>query len=127
MIASILSEIWDCRKVKKPCPLHSIRATLEAGINILRKSRYQKSASNLDSLSLSCFCMLNQNIDMKQKMILFLLSFLSILSVWSKILEEEGNCTKYKNIFKIINENENSKYQNIEFWLKFKLKFKILP
>ena len=45
MIASILSEIWDCRKVKKPCHLHSIRAALEAGINILRKSRYQKSAS----------------------------------------------------------------------------------
>ena len=31
-------------------------------------------------------------------MILFLLSFLGILSVWSDILQEEGNCIKEKNL-----------------------------
>ena len=50
MITSILSEIWDCRKAKKPCHLLSIRAALEAGINNLMKSRYSKSASTLDSI-----------------------------------------------------------------------------
>ena len=37
-------------------------------------------------------------------MILFLLSFLGILSVWSDILQKEGNCTKEKNMSKITNE-----------------------
>ena len=37
----------------------------------------------------------------------FLLSFLGILSVWSDSLQEERNCTKDKNIHKIINENSN--------------------
>ena len=42
---------------------------------------------------------------------------LGILSVWSNILQEEGNCAN-EWTFK-------SKYQNIEFWLEFKSKFKI--
>ena len=47
LIASVLSQVWECRKEKKPCHLSTIRATLEAGINILRKSRYQKAAEKL--------------------------------------------------------------------------------
>ena len=54
-------------------------------------------------------------------MILVLLSFLDILTVWSVILQEEGNCTKDKNMSKKFNENSNQKYQYIEFWLKFKI------
>ena len=34
-------------------------------------------------------------------MILLLISFLVIFSVWSDILQEEGNCTQEKNIAKI--------------------------
>ena len=50
MIASILSQIWECRKEKKPCHLNTIRATLEAGVNIMRKSRHHKAAQKLTSL-----------------------------------------------------------------------------
>ena len=35
LTASILSQIWECRMQKKPCHLQSIRAVLEAGVNIL--------------------------------------------------------------------------------------------
>ena len=51
LIASVLSQVWECRKQKKPCHLLSIRAVLEAGVNILRKSRHSKAA---DELSSSC-------------------------------------------------------------------------
>ena len=47
LVSSVLSQIWSCRKEKKPCHLGSIRATLEAGINIMRKSRYWKAANIL--------------------------------------------------------------------------------
>ena len=47
MRATILSQIWSCRIEKKPCLLYSIRATLEAGINILRKSRHSEAADVL--------------------------------------------------------------------------------
>ena len=50
LIASILSDVWDSRKEKKPCHLTSIRAALEAGINILRKSRHHKAAATLDTI-----------------------------------------------------------------------------
>ena len=50
LISSVLSEIWESRKYKKPCHLNSIRAALEAGINILRKSRFHKSARKLDMI-----------------------------------------------------------------------------
>ena len=46
IIASVLSQVWDFRKQKKPCKLQSIRAVLEAGVNILRKSRHFKIAEN---------------------------------------------------------------------------------
>ena len=46
-ISSVLSEIWNCRKQKKPCHLHPIRAALEAGVNILRKSRPANAAIKL--------------------------------------------------------------------------------
>ena len=39
--------------------------------------------------------------------ILFLLSFLGILSYWSNILQKEGYCAKEKNVSKIINKNSN--------------------
>ena len=48
LIASILSDVWECRKDKKQCHLNSIRAALEGGI-ILRKSRHNKAAITLDS------------------------------------------------------------------------------
>ena len=44
-------------------------------------------------------------------MILFALSFLGISSVWSDFLQEEGKCTKEKNMCKIkINEHPNQRY-----------------
>ena len=51
LIASVLSQVWECRKQKKPCHLQSIRAVLETGVNILTKSRHSKAA---DELSSSC-------------------------------------------------------------------------
>ena len=53
LIAAVLSEVWLLRKDKKPCHLNSIRATLEAGINIMRKSRYKGAANKLSSLIIS--------------------------------------------------------------------------
>ena len=50
LIYSTLSHIWSFRKEKKPCHLNTIRAALEAGINIMRKSRYKEAASKLGSL-----------------------------------------------------------------------------
>ena len=50
IIASVLSQVWDFRKQKKPCKLQSIRAVLEAGVNILRKSRHFKAAENISSI-----------------------------------------------------------------------------
>ena len=50
LTASILSQIWECRMQKKPCQLLSIRAVLEAGVNILRKSRHSKAADELSTI-----------------------------------------------------------------------------
>ena len=50
LTASVLSQVWDNRKEKKPCHLSTIRATLEAGVNIMRKSRHNKAALILLSL-----------------------------------------------------------------------------
>ena len=47
LIASVLSEVWQCRKEKKPCHLNSIRASLEAGIHIMRKGRHKEAATKL--------------------------------------------------------------------------------
>ena len=50
LTASVLSQVWECRKQKKPCHLFTIRATLEAGVNILRKSRHVKGVDRLISI-----------------------------------------------------------------------------
>ena len=50
LTSSVLSQVWECRKQKKPCHLFTIRATLEAGVNILRKSRHVKAADRLLSI-----------------------------------------------------------------------------
>ena len=47
LAASVLSQIWACRVEKKPCKLFAIRASLEASINILRKSRHRSAAESL--------------------------------------------------------------------------------
>ena len=52
LIAFILSEVWKCRSKKKSCKLLSIRANLEAEINILRKSRHKDAAHFLLNLLL---------------------------------------------------------------------------
>ena len=48
--AAVLSQIWACRKEKRPCHLTSIRAALEAGINIMRKSRFNEAAERLSNM-----------------------------------------------------------------------------
>ena len=50
LIADILSQIWLCRKEKKPCHLASIRATLEASVNIMRKSRHNEAAIKISTM-----------------------------------------------------------------------------
>ena len=50
LIASVLSQVWTFRKEKRPCHLASIRAALEAGVNIMRKSRHSKAAEKLSSI-----------------------------------------------------------------------------
>ena len=50
LTGTVLSQIWTCRKEKRPCHLHSIRAALEANINILRKSRHREAAETLMKL-----------------------------------------------------------------------------
>ena len=47
LIGHILSHIWRFRQEKKKCSLKAIRASLEASVNILRKSRH---AENLGAL-----------------------------------------------------------------------------
>ena len=48
--AEVLSQIWLFRREKRPCHLASIRAALEAGINIMRKSRFKEAARKLNNL-----------------------------------------------------------------------------
>ena len=50
IIASVLSQVWDCRKEKKPYQIFRIRAVLEAGVNIMRKSRHWEAAVDIISL-----------------------------------------------------------------------------
>ena len=50
LTSSILSQVWSYRKEKKIINLHSIRANLEASIQILRKSRFSESASKLQNM-----------------------------------------------------------------------------
>ena len=66
LVAAVLSDVWESRKDKKPCHLHSIRAALEAVINIMRKS---KEASETLMILLVNNYKLMFNKDMKQKLI----------------------------------------------------------
>ena len=50
LTASVLSQVWACRKEKRPCHLASIRAALEAGVSIMRKSRHKEAAKKLSSV-----------------------------------------------------------------------------
>ena len=50
LIANTLGLIWDHRKEKKKPTLHSVRSTLEARINILRKTRFNNAVTILESL-----------------------------------------------------------------------------
>ena len=47
LTTSILSQVWNFRREKKEINIHSIRANLEASIQILRKSRFQHHANKL--------------------------------------------------------------------------------
>ena len=49
-IACVLSQIWECRKNKKPSNPVSVRANLEASIQILRKNRHNQSAIKLNEM-----------------------------------------------------------------------------
>ena len=50
MTASVLSQIWSSRKGRKSCNLQTIRANLEASIQILRKSRHHQAATRIDEI-----------------------------------------------------------------------------
>ena len=50
LIASLLSQVWNCRIGKKPCNLVNVRANLEASVQILRKSRHSKAAAKLGEI-----------------------------------------------------------------------------
>ena len=50
LIASLLSQVWNCRIGKKPCNIVNVRANLEASIQILRKSRHFTAAIKLGEI-----------------------------------------------------------------------------
>ena len=50
IFSSILFQTWSCRKARRPCNMPSIRATLEAGVQILRKSRHQKASEKIEEI-----------------------------------------------------------------------------
>ena len=50
IFSSVLSQIWSCRKSRKVCSMPLIRASLEAGVQILRKSRHEKASIKLEEL-----------------------------------------------------------------------------
>ena len=51
--AQVLGNIWSCRKEKKRPQLFQTRATLEAGVEILRKTRYYDACNKIESMILS--------------------------------------------------------------------------
>ena len=56
LISNTLSSIWGDRKDKKKPGLHRTRSSLEAKVNILRKSRFSNAAQiiqNFDGLSIN--------------------------------------------------------------------------
>ena len=50
LIAQTLGIIWTCRMEKKACSLFATRATLEANIMVLRKTRFAKSAKLVETM-----------------------------------------------------------------------------
>ena len=48
IFSSILFQSWSCRIARRQCSMPSIRASLEAGVQILRKSRYLKAAEKIN-------------------------------------------------------------------------------
>ena len=50
LVARTLSDIFSCRMDKKACTLFNTRATLEASIMLLRKTRHRKAAETLHNL-----------------------------------------------------------------------------
>ena len=50
LVASVLSQIWMSRRNRKSLNLHNTRAFLEAGIQILRKSRHHDSVPRIMEL-----------------------------------------------------------------------------
>ena len=53
IFSSVLLQFWTCRKVRRPCNILSIRASLEAGIQILRKSRHKQASDKLEQILVS--------------------------------------------------------------------------
>ena len=51
--AQVLGNIWSCRKEKKRPQLFQTRATLEAGVEILRKTRYKEACNKIESMILA--------------------------------------------------------------------------
>ena len=50
LVAQVLSNIWKSRKEKKKPQLYQTRAVLEAGIVIMRKTRFQNSCTLLETM-----------------------------------------------------------------------------
>ena len=50
LIANVLSIVWNCRMDKKTVNLITTRATLEANIMLLRKTRFHSAATKIDKI-----------------------------------------------------------------------------
>ena len=50
IFSSLLHQVWKCRLSKKTCNQPNIRATMEAGIQIIRKSRYIAAADMIEEI-----------------------------------------------------------------------------
>ena len=50
IFSSFLYQVWACRLSKRTCNQANIRATMEAGIQIIRKSRYLASAYKIEEI-----------------------------------------------------------------------------
>ena len=50
IFSSLLHQVWTCRLSKKTCNQANIRATMEAGIQIIRKSRYLDAANKIEEI-----------------------------------------------------------------------------
>ena len=50
IFSSLLHQVWTCRLSKKTCNQANIRTTMEAGIQIIRKSRYFTAANKIEEI-----------------------------------------------------------------------------